>query len=477
MSTERVGSQRLDDEYLRSRVLLLVLFGVCLVLIALLLSQFAPSVLVFGILGLTVACVVVPAKWPYGAFLVLCTASVMPRVKADIGGWNARPEHYAAFVVLVVFLVRLASHRHSRIVWKSPDYWVVAYVAWNYVSSVLRSPDPKMTLRWALLNNLVILPYFLIRFLANEEHSLDWMFKAFLGIGIFECAYAFVSYACHHLFGTSFGVEVGQYAGGFEGVYGTQYEPNILGSYSACLAIMLLILAFLAPRKSSWVIGGTIIALTSLLISLSRAAFLSFVFAALILLFLGVRKRLVTPKKLLVVSLGIVLFTAPIVATGGRNLVARFANLSGDEVQGDVETMGRLISWAVAFQDISQHPVVGNGTASFQLLADAREVPILGEHAWVANSVIRILHDTGLIGLLFFIGMVVSSLKRIKIAIAKASPEVNMIVALALGCLVYAVAFMSAEGTMLSFFWIHVGLLLAACSVAVGESRQLQTAE
>src|SRR5208283_4030906 len=253
----------------------------------------------------------------------------------------------------------------------------------NYVSSVLMSPDPKLTLRWALLTNLVVLSYFLIRLLVTDLHELRWVFNAFLVLGVVQCAYAVICFASGQLFGTSFGVEVGQYAAGFEGVYGTQYEPNILGSYSACLAIMLLVLCFLSDRKANWMIGGSIIAVASLLVSLSRAAFLSVVFASAVMLFFGLRRGSVSIRKLLPLGLGLVLFVAPIAATGGKNLLERFANLSQDQVQNDVETVGRLISWTVAIQDILQHPVVGNGTASFQLLADAREAPILGDHPWI----------------------------------------------------------------------------------------------
>jgi len=266
--------------------------------------------------------------------------------------------------------------------------------------------------------------------------------------------------------GTSFGVEIGQYAVGFEGVYGTQYEPNILGSYSACFAIMFLVLAFLPDRRVNWAIGGTIVAQAALLVSLSRAAFLSFILAFFVLLFLGARRGLVRTKKLLLVGLGLALFLAPIAATGGRNLIARMANLSEGDVQSVVETMGRLVSWAVALEDIRQHPIVGNGTASFQLLAGTTQVPILGDQPWVANYVIRILHDMGLIGLLLFIGLIFSLGKQVKKAISQGGPGRDIVITLAAGCLVYAVAFMSAEGTMLSFFWVHMGLLASACAVS-----------
>jgi O-antigen ligase len=400
---------------------------------------------------------------------------VMPRVKMEVGGWNARPEHCAAVVVLIACFFRLLFRKSEspRFVLTKTDYWVAVYVLWNYVSSAWMSPDPKMTLRWALLTNLVVLPYFLIRFLVTNERTQRWAFNAFLVVGVVECVYAVVAYTSRHLLGTSFGVEIGQYAVGFEGVSGTQYEPNILGSYSACFAIMFLVLAFLPDRKLNWAVGGTMIAQAALLVSLSRAAFASFILASIVLLFLGVRRGLIQTKKVLLVGLGLALFLAPIAATGGRNLVARMANLSEGDVQNDVETMGRLVSWAVALEDVQRHPIVGNGTASFQLLAGNTHLPILGDQPWVANYIIRILHDMGLIGLLLFVGLIFSLGKQVKKTISQGAPGRDIVIALAAGCLVYAVAFMSAEGTMLSFFWVHLGLLASACAVSTAAAARM----
>ena len=467
MSIQAIESQNIGDHYLRGNELLLALVGVCLTLTAVLLSQFASPALVFEVTGLLAACAVIPVRWPYGALLVLSIASVMPRVKVDIGGWNARPEHCAILLVLGVFLLRSLLRGVPKISLAATDYWVVAYVLWNYVSSAIMSPDPRLTLRWALLTNFVVLPYFLIQIFVVDRRMLHWTFKVFLGTGIAECTYALICYISRHLAGTSFGVEVGQYSAGVEGVYGSQYEPNLLGSYSACLAVMLLVLFFLKPRRgTNWLVGGIIIALASLLVTLSRAAFLSFALVSLILLLFGIRSGLVKLWKLLPIILGIAVFVAPIAFTSGKHLAARFASLSGDEVQNDSETMERLISWTVALQDIWQHPIAGNGTASFQLLANVREIPELGDRPWVANSVIRIVHDTGVIGLFLFAGMIFSLVRRIKKVIAGLAPERGMVIALFAGCLVYAIAFMSAEGTMLSFFWVHVGLLSSACSFA-----------
>jgi O-antigen ligase len=438
--------------------LFLAILAVCLILLGLLLSQagFPPAVV--SVLALLLACIIVPASWPYGALLVLLIASVMPRIAITIGGWNARPEHFASAVVLAAILLRWILRETPQVSLRMTDLAVAAYVVWNYVSSVWMSPDPRSTLRWALLNNLVILPYFLIRFLITDERRLRVALRAFLAVGIVECTYALVAFASRHLLGTGFGTEL-EYAEGFGGVYGTQYEPNLLGSYGACLAIMLVVLYFMADQKRSWVVGGIVVAIGAVLVSLSRAAFLALLLTGVLLLILGARAGLVNIRRLLPLGLLLCLFVAPFAATGGKNIVSRFLALSDQGVESDSDTIGRLVAWTVALEDIARHPVVGNGTASFQLLADPNEFPILGDRPWVGNSPIRILHDTGAIGLLLM-GVVLFGLgKDVRKAMQGQKPGREIVFSLVAGCLIYALTFMSTEGTFLSFFWVHIGLL------------------
>src|SRR5260370_7575445 len=106
-------------------------------------------------------------RWPYGALLVLVGMSAMPRFFVELFGWKARPEHFAVVIVsLAVCIWLLRSNR--KIPLKLPDYWVLAYVAMNYLSSAFGSSSPSETLRWALLNNLAVLPYFLIRLFVRD---------------------------------------------------------------------------------------------------------------------------------------------------------------------------------------------------------------------------------------------------------------------------------------------------------------------
>jgi O-antigen ligase len=462
LEMDLLNSQYSEIEDRHSSRPFLVLFGISVALGGLLISQFFSPLYVFGSIALIASCIAVLVHWPQGGLLLILVASVMPRLSLGIGGWNARPEHYAVGLVVIVSAIRWLFGERPGLVLNRADYYVAAYILWNYASSFLTSPDPKMTLRWALLNNLVILPYFLIRFLVRDEGTLRWVFRAFLGVGIAECAYGIFCFVSRHLLGTSFGVEVGQYAAGFEGVYGTQFEPNLLGSCSASLAIVLLTFYFLSGKRSALLVGGIVIAITAMFVSLARAAFLSFVVVLILLAALGVVLKIVSIRKLLPLLACLFLFVPAIAFTSGRNLAERFASLSGNGLQDDGEAAVRLIAWTAALGDIWQHPILGNGTASFQLLAEARKVPMLGDRPWVGNSVVRILHDTGAAGLVLFGLVLIAVGKQVAKSIRNIVAGKEIVVALSAGCLVYAISFMATEATMLAFFWVHLGVLATA---------------
>ena len=135
--------------------------------------------------ALAAALLLTVTRWPYGALLALIATSATSRFFVEIFGWKARPEHFAvAFVSVAVGLWFLSHKRGMRL--EKLDYWVAAYVVVNYASSALGSPVPSATLRWSILNNLAILPYFLIRFLIQDMETLGRAFRILIGVGIAE---------------------------------------------------------------------------------------------------------------------------------------------------------------------------------------------------------------------------------------------------------------------------------------------------
>jgi len=167
-----------------------------------LLSQFVSAYLVFGVGAFLVAFGAVLTRWPYGALLTVVVASVTPRFFVELFGWKARPEHFAVVIIsLAAFVWHFRSNREMRL--EKLDYWVLAYIAMNYFSSAFGSSSPANTMRWALLSNLAVVPYFLIRLLVRDAETLRKAFQILLAVGIAESAYGILCYLSHHALGTT----------------------------------------------------------------------------------------------------------------------------------------------------------------------------------------------------------------------------------------------------------------------------------
>src|SRR5262249_3866739 len=127
--------------------------------------------------------------------------------------------------------------------WMLADTFLVGYVAINLFSSLVMSVAPAQNWKWGVQQALVILPYFLLRFLAGNEDRFRWTVRMLITLAAAEGAYGLVCFFSNFFFGTDFGVEIGQY-GTFPGTYGTLFEANILGSFSGAGFVMALVMYF-----------------------------------------------------------------------------------------------------------------------------------------------------------------------------------------------------------------------------------------
>src|SRR5215472_666818 len=206
----------------------------------------------------------------YVGIVALVAASAAPRLFIDVGGLKARPEHIVGGLMICI-IPFLWKKREGPVEWTRPDYWLLAYVALIFFSSVLMSIDPKQTTKWAIQQALAILPYFFLRVLVTDRNSFRWAFRVLLAVGAVASFYAIICFYSYALFGTALGVEVEQYEGGVAAAYGLQFEANILGAYSGSLAVMMLVMYLWEGRKR-YLIGSSFFGLIAMAISLSRAS-------------------------------------------------------------------------------------------------------------------------------------------------------------------------------------------------------------
>src|SRR5579884_1619109 len=442
-----------------------------LILVTALAFYFWPDGL--GITTLVVAtAIVVPAfvAWfsssPKTAIVLLLVASAVPRLYVEILGSKARPEHIISG--LMIFAIPLLLKKRSQPVqWMFPDYCLMGYIALNLLSSLL-SVAPSLTLKWAMQQVLAIVPYFLLRILIGDRERFQWAFRMLLLVGAMACAYAIFCFYCNVFFGTQFGVEVGQY-GDIAATYGLQFEANILGAYSAALAIMMLVM-YLFTREKKYLIGCTFLGLVGMAISLSRAALGAAVVISAIVLYAGHKREMLNKRVLgsiVWATFGAFLLIAPLVV---QHYTERFSTVEISDPTADPNTLTRAVQTITAFDEILKHPILGGGTASFQLAFDWRDFGAEWEvQGWIGNTEMRVLHDTGVVGLLVF-GLFVASLahRAWKAYKLELSPE---LMALMVSLLVYCLTFQATEGTLLGFSWAHLGLTACGASVIGGSSH------
>jgi O-antigen ligase len=434
------------------------------------LSVFA--LLALGMLGALVIAAITSISWPLGALLVLTVASAMPRLAATVIGLHLRPEEVAiGFVALALCWQALKKRRLPSLHLRTFDCFLIAYVGINFFTSAVTSPQPHLTMRWAVLNAIVVSPYFLVHLMTTDESRLRRAFHLLLWVGAAESAFGILCFLSNRLFQTSLGVEAAQY-GAIPGTYGTQYEANLFGSYTACCAIMFLSCFIFGARSRRAGYGlGLAITMLGALISLARSVLLALPVAALFVIWVAIRRGQFRLRRLVPLTL---VFALVLLAIGPFVLGfvrERFSSLDPTELGSDATTLTRIVQMAVAAEDVQTHPVLGTGTASFQLFFDWDDyIPgMQGDSdagGWVGNTPLRILHDTGLVGLVIFLMFLWSLARAVRKAVRKAEHQTRtVLVALSAGLLLYAITFQATEATILAFTWVHLGLLAAAVKV------------
>ncbi len=423
--------------------------------------------------GAIVLALAITRNWPVGATAVLLVASAMPRFAGTISKLHLRPEHVA--VAFVGFAIWVQMLRH-RIPWKIElrrfDYFLLAYVALNFFTSAFTSTEPRMTLRWAVLNAIITAPFFLLRFLLTDLRSIYKAVQIFLLVGFLEAAYGVTCFLSHMLFHTKFGVEAEQY-GFIPATYGSQYEANIFGSYVACCAIAFLAF-FLFGRDSDRTKYGLGLGITlfGAVVSMARSVLLALPVAGFFVLYAAFKSgqlRMRSLVRLTAGSIALLILISPLML---HFIVERFSTIDLTDLSSDSTTVMRVVQLAAGLENVRAHPILGTGTASFQLLFDWDDyMPGMGgdkdEGGWLGNTPLRILHDTGIVGLAIFIGFIYSLMAAVRRAFREANHELKkVLIALSGGLILYAITFQATEATILAFTWIHFGLLAAVASIA-----------
>ena len=399
-----------------------------------------------------------------GLILLLLVANLADHFTFPVGQLNVRAEQMAMAVCIAVLSVRAARDRRAAIFrFNTAEWLILAWLACGLASSLLASPDRRLSMKVLVLTAVCTLGFFVPRRLLagpqgaeRLEAIVRWLLIAFAS----EAAYGSFAYLLH-VFGPTISLGPNPASGHLE-AYGTLWEQNVFGAFAAAGAVAWV---YIGPNRfrHAWIGLGCCMA--GLVDSLTRAAWL----ASAVLAFLGItlpglRRRLnlltVGPGLLAgLLSASAILVVDAIgsytVAVPGVSPHPRGGFLSA--ILNMTDFIGRLNQVGSVWSDIrGRDVVVGRGTASFEALHVIGGVP---QH--IASLPLLVLNDTGVTGLLLvtaFVAMVV--------AYAVRGMHDPLVVGLAQMSVVIGLANLATQTTELMLNWLLIGILVAAASLA-----------
>lgn len=421
--------------------------------------------------------------WQSELVMLLPFLATLNGLQLPLGGVLVRVDQLLASLLAVPLLAALvAGRRRLRV--DSTAYWLAALLATNVIASVLNSPTRTYSLMQCLNLASAWIIYLLVINFVETRAELDRAFSrsiwaaiitTTLGVGAFALASAGLDVG-----GAEVSRSAAEHLANAYGAYGTMVEPNLFGAFAAAFLVLAICLLAVPASAASGTISRrllrtvAVMSSVALLLSFTRAAWIgTMVGVACVVLFgrrtLGIRAARVGKPVAIGVGLALVLLLLP----GITGDFLRFKLVNLVNLESRTATL-RLLTSALALQQTLDHPIIGYGTFTFApLIAQGSDfAQYTGWRGlWIGNYLLLALHDTGIIGLALWCGLIWSILARAIRAtrtLSATDPE-SAARTFAMTCAVITllVSFLATTGFSLGYPWLLIGLLSAHCHGAM----------
>jgi hypothetical protein len=384
-------------------------------LIALLLSGLAgiaaafvdrPLFLISGSLCLLVlALILIRPSW---GIYVLLIVSMMSFIAVDVGPVTVRPDQVVTLILAVVLFLFVISGKRPAVT--TPlDWLLIGYLMLNVLSSLVHAPDLKTSLQRCLMLAITTGAYFVGTQLIRTPKILSKLILLLLVFGVVEALYGILS-----VYLLTKGVNIGGAYVASNDIYatGTFLEGNIFGSFQMMIALILMSFLFSGSFRIEkiWLLVALVVVLIASLMSFTRAAWLGFMMGSFSYVVFNRKKILLRVSKHLSVILAGVLFlfiagysVSAFISRGSVSLLDRYSERVNRILDYKSGTgSARVEAWKHSIHFWKRNPMLGNGTDSIKVVAKGSKMPIFGGDFWIPSSLILVLHDTGIVGLVCF---------------------------------------------------------------------------
>jgi O-antigen ligase len=415
--------------------------------------------------------------------LILPFLVILNGLRIPVGASSIGADQLAACLLLVP-LVASSLFGARRLHVDSTIGWLAAIVGWNVAASLWHSPALSYSLLQCVNLASTWIIYVVVLNGVESQETFETFLRCVLWAAIIASAVGIAAF-CLALAGFDVGgAEVSTLAvtrlTQAYGASGFMVEPNIFGSFAASHFVLAILVlrggSHLSdePRLARLARWTAVFTVAALVLSFTRAAWVGAAVGLLVagLLaprMLNVRVRVTVVLKWLAAAAALVGVLLLVPGNVGTVLRFKLVNLVNPQSQTAVI---RLLTYGIALQQTVTHPFVGWGTFTFApLLAQGSDFQRFDNwrNLWIGNYLLLALHDTGVVGLLGWIGMLCSvvarGLRATRAAAALHSREAVHALALLAAAITLLIPFLTTTGFSLGFPWVLFGLLGAYCRI------------
>ena len=233
-------------------------------------------------------------------------------------------------------------------------------------------------------------------------------------------------------------------------------EPGYLAAFTLII-IPLCIFMYIKTKQKRY-IGITLIQLLTLILTLSRAAFISFFIALFFVMIYALKDK---RKTIIYIAITILIIFCVILTS--------YLYVTNKDTAIFISTKNRLMIYTYALDAFSQHPLLGIGYNNFSFYTNIMYIPGLfwGAYLWfpeINNILLQLFTETGLIGTFIFtilIYKIVQSLQVLK-EIDSFFNFKEIIYVTGIALFIFALFFSLISQL---FIWVWIGLILSVVSL------------
>ena len=388
------------------------------------------------------------------ALLLILILAVLIEAIAVGGVTTSRLLAPLALLVTFATLVRGT----SRLRLAPPFWWAIAYGVWA-LASALWTVSFDATLYG--LGSLAIALTFMVAFatLLESERDLRRVLVALALGGLIFGAYEMYSFIV---------------GGVYHSDPGGTGDANFFAQYQIVTIPLLIAYSSVVRTREARLALYVVIAVVigSVMTSLSRGGVLALLVVAVLLLLLPARAVFRSRKQKLVAFAALVAATVLVFSVTSASVVPRIETIFAPGETG----AGRTNIWRGAATSIGEDPLLGVGFYGFKSVSnelmlrtpgvDLLTYDLRPDGIEVHNAFLGSLAELGVLGLVLFLGLVVSTGRQLRRVSAQARRQGNVFLArvsnaLLLGLLGWSAAAMFLSAETSRSLWILIGLSLA----------------